>query len=135
MPPTYDRKNSIVGVFVDPGSGIKNMITLLAHEMIHAWQVHRGDLVGTAWKGVELGHLPYGLLPWEIEAHGHMKKTAESFFQSRVLSSTELEAMKTQTDSVFEEVKKQISAQAFKEKFKNVAKIAAGVGLAALVGI
>jgi hypothetical protein len=46
--------------------------------MIHAWQVDRGDFVGSLWKGTDLRHLPYNVQPWELEAHGHQNEIAQS---------------------------------------------------------
>ncbi len=135
MPPTFDRDNSIVCVFVDPKSGIKDMIKSLAHEMIHAWQVHRGDLVGTLWKNVECGHLPYQLQPWEIEAHGNMAEIAVTFFESRQPTKQELEVIKHSTDEAFEEVKKAANAAQFKKQFKKAAALAGALGLGALIGM
>ena len=90
MQPTFDRDNSIVCVFIDPASNIKENITSLAHEFIHAWQVDRGDLLSMSWKGEDLHELPYQLQPWEIEAHGKMAEVANYFFNDKIPSKAEL---------------------------------------------
>ena len=135
MPPTFDRDNSIICVFIDPESGIKDMITSLAHEMIHAWQVQRGDLVHTSWKGIELGQLPYQLLPWEIEAHGNMESVAETFYESRKLTKFELDGIRANTESVFEQIKNDANLAHYKKQFAKVAKVAGAIGLGALIGL
>ena len=135
MPPKFDRNNSIVCVFVDPGAGIKDMIKLLAHEMIHAWQVDRGDLVGNSWKGIELGHLPYNLLPWEIEAWGNMESVAETFYESRKPTKTELDKIREDTETVFGEYEKDLNIAHYKKQAMKVAKVAGALGLGALIGI
>ena len=63
MPPTFDRDNSLVFFYMDPDREIEDNIELLAHEMIYAWQVDRGGLVGHTWKGVDCVELPYNLQP------------------------------------------------------------------------
>jgi len=133
--PSFDRDNSIVCVFVDPDSDIESNIVSLAHEFIHAWQVDRGDLSGMAWKGDDLHELPYQLQPWEIEAHGNMASVADHFFRDSIPTVAELRNIQSATEEVFEEIKSSIQTARLKHSFKNVAKVAAGVGLAALVGI
>lgn len=135
--PSFDRDNSIVCVFVDPDSDIETNIVSLAHEFIHAWQVDRGDLLGMAWKGDDLHELPYQLQPWEIEAHGNMDSVADYFFQDTIPTVTDLHRIQSATDEVFEEIKNSIQTARLKHSFKNVAKAAAGAGLAlaALAGI
>ena len=135
--PSFDRDNSIVCVFVDPDSDIQTNIISLAHEFIHAWQVDRGDLLGMAWKGDDLRELPYQLQPWEIEAHGNMDSVADYFFQDPIPSVNDLHRIQSATDEVFEEIKNSIQTARLKHSFKNVAKAAAGAGLAlaALAGL
>ena len=133
--PSFDRDNSIVCVFVDPDSDIESNIVSLAHEFIHAWQVDRGDLIGMAWKGDDLNELPYQLQPWEIEAHGNMASVADYFFRDSIPTVAELRSIQSATQEVFEEIKSSIQTARLKHSFKNVAKVAAGVGLAALVGL
>ena len=137
MAPSFDRDNSIVCVFVDPDSDIETNIVSLAHEFIHAWQVDRGDLVGMAWKGVDLHELPYQLQPWEIEAHGNMASVADYFFQDTIPSVAELRGIESATEKVFDEIKNSIQAAKLKHSFKSVAKVATGAGLvlAALAGL
>ena len=135
--PSFDRDNSIVCVFDDPDSDIETKIVSLAHEFIHAWQVDRGDLLGMAWKGDDLHELPYQLQPWEIEAHGNMDSVADYFFQDTIPTVTDLHRIQSATDEVFEEIKNSIQTARLKHSFKNVAKAAAGAGLAlaALAGL
>ena len=135
MQPSFDRDNSIVCVFVDPESDLETNIVSLAHEFIHAWQVERGDLEQMMWKGEDLRELPYQLQPWEIEAHGNMASVADFFFRDNIPTMTELRQIQANTSEVFEEVKNSIQSARLKHSFKNVAKVAAGVGLAALVGL
>ena len=135
MQPSFDRDNSIVCVFVDPESDLETNIVSLAHEFIHAWQVERGDLEQMMWKGEDLRELPYQLQPWEIEAHGNMESVADYFFRDNIPTVTELRQIQANTSEVFEEVKNSIQSARLKHSFKNAAKVAAGVGLAALVGL
>ena len=135
MAPSFDRDNSIVCVFADPDSDIETNIISLAHEFIHAWQVERGDLQAMTWKGEDLKELPYQLQPWEIEAHGNMASIADYFFRDSIPTLAELKGIQSTTDQVFEEVKSSIQTARFKRSFKNVAKVAGGLGLAALIGL
>lgn len=135
MAPSFDRDNSIVCVFADPDSDIETNIISLAHEFIHAWQVDRGDLQAMTWKGEDLKELPYQLQPWEIEAHGNMASIADYFFRDSLPTIAELKGIQSATDQVFDEVKSSIQTARFKQSFKNVAKVAGGLGLAALIGL
>ncbi len=137
MQPSYDRDNSLVCVFVDPETDIKDNIISLAHEFIHAWQVDRGDLEGMNWKGEDLHELPYQLQPWEIEAHGNMEAIAEFFFTDTLPSNGQLNEIKRNTDIVFKEIQDSIKTERFKSAFKSVGKVAAGLGVAAatLLGV
>ena len=136
MAPSFDRDNSIVCVFVDPDSDVETNIVSLAHEFIHAWQVDRGDLVGTAWKGEELRELPYQLQPWENEAHGNMASVADHFFRDTIPTVAELRSIQSATEKVFNELMKSEQNKRLKHSFKSVARVATGAGLvlAALTG-
>ena len=135
IPPTFDRDNSLVCVYIDPDAEIEDNIELLAHEMIHAWQVDRGDLVGHAWKGVDCTGLPYNLQPWEIEAHGHMGRVAKYFFSDDRPTRADLTAITSTTDQIFASIEETVKASALREKATKVAKVAAALGLGLLVGI
>ena len=136
MAPSFDRDNSIVCVFVDPDSDIETNIVSLAHEFIHAWQVDRGDLVGTAWKGEELRELPYQLQPWEIEAHGIWRQLPITFSKTPFLTVAELRVSNQLRKKCSTRLKSLIQAKRLKHSFKSVAKVATGAGLvlAALTG-
>ena len=135
MAPSFDRENSIVCVFVDPDSNLEANVVSLAHEFIHAWQVERGDLLGMCWKGEDLHEFPYQLQPWEIEAHGNMQAIADFFFRDELPTQAELELICQKTDQIFEEIKTSLKTSRLKGSFQNVAKIAGGLGLAALLGL
>ena len=135
MPPSFDRDNSIVCVYVDPKSTIKDMITSLAHEMIHAWQVDRGDFVGNLWKDTDLTHLPYSVQPWELEAHGNQAEIAKSFFDGKMPSGVRLQKMIAGTDKIFSEIVKDAKLAHSKKAFIKIAKAAGILGLGALIGI
>lgn len=134
-PPQYNRDNHIVCVFVDPEETLKSMIVSLAHEMIHAWQVNRGDMQGANWKKQDYSQLPYQLQPWEIEAHAFMKQVAGFYFEDRHPSASELSAMTAKTDLAVKELNTQVSGQQLKNKVMKVAKVAGLVGLGAILGI
>ena len=135
MPPSYREDNSVICVYVDPKASLKKMMVNLAHEMIHAWQVDRGDFVGATWKGQDLSHLPYQFQPWEIEAHGNEEDIAKSFFNDRKPSLAALEEMRSKTDQVFQEIIKQGAAAVSRKKWMRVAKVAGAIGLGAALGI
>mgnify|MGYP005650905661 CR=1 FL=1 len=135
MPPSYSGDNSIVCVFVDPESDVKAMLSSLAHEMIHAWQVDRGDLSGLLWKGEDMSHLPYQYQPWEIEAHGHQGKIAEFFYQDRLPTKLELREICDKTDGFFSELLDAAKSVNMKAKLKKVGSVAAALGLGALLGM
>lgn len=134
-PPQYNRDNHIVCVFVDPEESLKSMIISLAHEMIHAWQVHRGDMEGSNWKNKDYSQLPYQLQPWEIEAHAFMKQVAGFYFEDRNPAATELSEMTDKTEKAVKELNVQIGNQYLKNKVLKVAKVAGLVGLGALLGL
>ena len=134
MPPAYDAENSVVCVYVDPESDIKKNIISLAHEMIHVWQVERGDFRSQLWKGMDLSHLPYQFQPWEIEAWGSMDEVADGFFKGRFCSKSDLKTIMDKTDEVFDQIVKEATSQKNKESLKKIGKVAAAVGLGALLG-
>ena len=107
----------------------------LAHEMIHVWQVDRGDFVGATWRGQDLSHLPYQLQPWEIEAHGNEEDIAKSFFNDRNPGSAALKEIKSKTDQVFQEIVKQGAAAVNRKKWMQIAKVAGAIGLGFSLGI
>ena len=133
IPPVYDRDNSIICVYVDPKSTIKAMMESLAHEMIHVWQVDRGDLHGHAWKGQNQAELPYQLQPWEIEAHGNQKMIADTFFEDELPPRQVLDKVQSGTEQIFSEIVKETRSHNTKETFKKVAKIAVTLGLGGLI--
>jgi hypothetical protein len=135
MPPSYSGDNSIVCVFVDPESDVQSMLSSLAHEMIHAWQVDRGDLSGRLWKGEDMSHLPYQFQPWEIEAYSHESKIAECFYQDHLLTKSELREISEKTDAVFSELLDVAKSVNMKAKLKKVGSVAAALGLGALLGM
>ena len=120
---------------MDPESDIKENITSLAHEMIHVWQVERGDLKGNLWKGTDLQGLPYLLQPWEIEAHGFMAEIAGTYFKDKFLNKAELRAITEKTDQVFQKIVEEAQVAKNKEMLKKVSKVAAAIGLTAFLGI
>ncbi len=134
-PPQYNRDNHIVCVFVDPEESLKSMIISLAHEMIHAWQVNRGDMQGTNWKNQDYSQFPYQLQPWEIEAHAFMKQVAGYYFEDRLPNTSELSAMTAKTDIAVKELNTEVGSQQLKNKVIKVAKVAGLVGLGALFGM
>ena len=131
-PPSFDRGNSIVCVFVDPDSDLESNITSLAHEFIHAWQVDRGDLHGMSWQGYDCQEVAYRYLPWEYEAHGHMQSIAEYFFNDTTPTYGDLFEITSSTEKYTQELKSAVKATRVKNSFKKVAKLAAGAGLAVL---
>ncbi len=133
--PSYSRDNSIVCVFVDPESNVKSMLSSLAHEMIHAWQVDRGDLQGHSWKGEDMSHLPYHFQPWEMEAYGHQDMVAECFYRDRLPTKNELSEICNKTESVFSELLDAAKSANMRKKLKNVGKVAATLGLGVLLGM
>lgn len=135
MPPSFDRDNSIVCVFLNPNSSLEEMITSLAHEMIHVWQVERGDLHGSLWKGHDLRSLPYEMRPWELEAFANQDQIAKCFFNGNYLKGSELEQITKKTDDAFKALVKQISANNMKKKLASIAKIAGAIGVGALLGL
>ena len=135
MPPSFDRDNSIVCVFLNPNSSLEEMITSLAHEMIHVWQVERGDLNGSLWKEHDMRSLPYEMRPWELEAFANQERIAKCFFGGTYLSKVQLNEIVQRTDEAFNTLLKQISANDMKKKLASVAKIAGAIGVGALLGL
>lgn len=133
--PHYTRENHLICVFVDPEGSLREMIVALAHELIHAWQVNRGDLLDMSWKGEDYSQFPYQLQPWEIEAHGNMEQVAAYYFKDRHPSSRELQEIRAKTDAACLEIKKIAGNAHLKEKVKKIAKVAGLVGLGALLGL
>lgn len=135
MPPSFDRENSIVCVFLNPDSSLEQMIVSLAHEMIHVWQVERGDLVGSLWKGHDLRAVPYEMRPWELEAFGSQEEVAKWFFEARHPSQSELQVIRDRTDQAFNEIVQGIAKNDMKKKLASAAKIAGAIGIGALIGL
>jgi len=133
-PPVYEKDNSVICVYVDPDERLEKMLESLAHEMIHAWQVDRGDLVGRTWKGQDLSGLPYNVQPWEIEAHGNQEFIAECFFNDKIPTKSTLKEITDHTDTFFKELVKQGVSAHNKEKLIKIAKGIGWVGLGALIG-
>jgi len=77
----------LFAVAVGRGS-IAHQLQYLAHEMVHARQMLRGDLVydisrqrhALFWKGEDLTHLPFHEQPWEIEAMKLEVLLAQEFY-------------------------------------------------------
>ena len=84
---------------------------------------------------MNLEELPYQLQPWEIEAHGHMSNIADLFFSDRLPSKSQLAKIQEDTDKVFAEIVETANISRIKENFKKVGKVAAAVGLGALIGL
>ena len=119
MPPHYDRDNHIVCVFVDPEESLKRMIISLAHEMIHAWQVNRGDMLGvTHWKNQDYSQFPYHLQPWEMEAWAFSKQVAEYYFEDRHPKASELTAMTDKTEILVKELNSQDAQWGFVQDYR-----------------
>lgn len=135
MPPSFDRENSIVCVFLNPNSSLEEMIVSLAHEMIHVWQVERGDFRGNLWKGQDLRSVPYEMRPWELEAFGNQEAVAKWFFEDRFPDKFTLSAISQKTDEAFNALVKEISSHNMKKKLAKVAKIAGAIGIGALIGL
>ena len=135
MPPSFDRDNSIVCVFLNPDSSIEQMIVSLAHEMIHVWQVERGDLIGNLWKGHDLQMVPYEMRPWELEAFGSQEQVASWFFEDKIPSESELIEITEKTDLAFDQIIKSVAKLDLKKKLFSAAKIVGAVGVGALIGL
>jgi hypothetical protein len=134
-PPVYEKDNSVICVYVDPDEKLESMLESLAHEMIHAWQVDRGDLLGRNWKGQDMSDLPYNLQPWEIEAHGNQEFIAACFFNDKIPAKSKLKEITDSTDTFFNELTKQGVARYNKKKLVKIAKVAGMIGLGAFLGI
>ena len=135
IPPSFTRENSIVCVFLDPKCSLKEMIVSLAHEMIHVWQVERGDFRGHLWKGQDLRSIPYEMRPWELEAFGNMESVASWFFEDKLPNHDTLDSIRQRTDEAFNALVAEIKSSNIKRKLANAAKIAGAIGLGALTGL
>jgi len=135
MPPSFDRENSIVCVFLNPNSSLEEMIISLAHEMVHVWQVERGDFSGNLWKGQDLRTVPYEWRPWELEAFGNQESVARWFFEDRYPDEGTLTSIMNKTDEAFNALVKEVSKSQMKKKLTNIAKIAGAIGVGALLGL
>ena len=68
-------------ITVDPNLGKRNMLLVLAHEMVHVKQYAKGEMKDyikmdrVKWKGKVYNEqtIDYWEHPWEIEAHGREK--------------------------------------------------------------
>lgn len=70
---TMPKKNFIL-LEIDADLSMDWIIQIVAHEMVHAKQWLKGELVMTKyiyWKGKKVNVMPYHRQPWEVEA---MKK-------------------------------------------------------------
>ena len=142
MPSSFSRDSSIVCAFIKPNGSLRSMITTIAHEMIHVWQVERGDLVGRSWKGLDFQKMPYEYQPWEVEAFMHQNDVAEWFFKNHKPRPKELQEMEEEAELEFESIIGRIKENAHiqqkenrKKKLAGIAKIAGAVGLGILLGI
>lgn len=134
-PPSYNQNNSVVCVYVDPKSSLEEMMTALAHEMIHVWQVDRGDLLGANWKGENLSQLAYQFQPWEIEAHGNQDDIVNFFYNDTFPDKSFLRDIQLKTDIIFEEMINEGISILQKDKLKKIGKLAATLGFGALLGM
>lgn len=77
---TNDRARDFT-ITINPNLGKRNMLLVLAHEMVHVKQYAKGELKDfvrvkrVKWKGKVYNeeNLDYWECPWEIEAHGREK--------------------------------------------------------------
>lgn len=73
-------------IFIDPRQSLQRVVEILAHELVHAEQAHRGDLLAggpqcfRVWKGNEYpmpkNWVEYRNLPWEVEAYDRQNPLA-----------------------------------------------------------
>ena len=71
-------------IFVDPRGSTMNIVTIIAHEMVHAEQHFTGKMQAGGgfriWNGQEYryprSHKEYMNLPWEKEAYGRQRALA-----------------------------------------------------------
>lgn len=72
---TMDHESKSFFIMINPDLEINDFFLSLCHEMTHAWQVCRGDLMDTGetfyWmnRKVDMSKTAYLDLPWEEEAH------------------------------------------------------------------
>ena len=64
-----------------------------------------------------------------------MESVAETFYESRKLTKTELDKIREDTETVFGELKKDMTIAHYKKQAMKVAKVAGALGLGALIGI
>ena len=142
--PTYSRINTIITLYVDPRTTMRNILRTLSHEMVHAWQTERGCLDGVSWKGEDLGELPYELQPWEIEAHGCMEEVCEAVVKSLPINEQRLMEIQEETNQTWERLKAEIIRRIREEgngvglpnsDFGKMLKGAALLGVGVLLGI
>jgi hypothetical protein len=85
---TNDRARDFT-ITVDPNLGKRNMLLVLAHEMVHVKQYAKGEMKDyvrlnrVKWKGeiFDDDEVDYWDTPWEIEAHGREKGLYYKFLQ------------------------------------------------------
>lgn len=73
-------------IFIDPRRGLFHAVETLAHELVHAEQAHRGDLIPGGphcfrqWKGnnysMPRNWVEYRNFPWEVEAYDRQTSLA-----------------------------------------------------------
>jgi len=77
-------------ITVNPNLGKRNMLLVLAHEMVHVKQYAKGEMkdylrvTRVKWKGEIYNdeQIDYWDHPWEIEAHGREKGLYYRFLES-----------------------------------------------------
>lgn len=80
------KSGSLIGLAFDTSLPTSQLITSIAHEMIHVKQLARGTLVFSMKRGKEIAiwrgkkvDVPYLERPWEIEAYGKQEILARRF--------------------------------------------------------
>ena len=76
-------------ITINPKLGKRNMLIVLAHEMVHVKQYAKGEMKDyvrmnkVKWKGVVYNEkkMDYWDYPWEIEAHGREKGLYYKFME------------------------------------------------------
>ena len=66
-------------ITIDANLPFEEMIKTLSHELIHAKQFLKGDLVNQTYKGVDCSLLEYSFKPWEIEAFDRESEIAKLY--------------------------------------------------------
>jgi hypothetical protein len=77
-------------ITIDPNLGKRNMLLVIAHEMVHVKQYAKGELKDfvrvskVKWQGkvYDDNEIDYWEQPWEIEAHGREKGLYYKFLNS-----------------------------------------------------